>query len=122
MRTSTEASAYRVRVTHSYVVECPCRHYERQKRPCGHSVPAIKAASTLADAPHYQNMPDCSDSVTLGTAELVERSTLGLLSIYLLGRRADQVNQEDSIARESSQQEVGTDGDITDKAENVRRM
>ncbi len=46
---------YRVRVTPGYAVECPFRHYEELLRPCCHAVADIKAASTLAKLPQYQD-------------------------------------------------------------------
>ncbi len=49
---------YRVRVTPSYAVECPCRHYEELMRPCSHAVAGIKAASTLVKLPQYQDVMD----------------------------------------------------------------
>ncbi len=49
---------YRVRVTRSYAVECPCRHYEELMRPCSHAIAAIKVASTVVGLPQYQNVMD----------------------------------------------------------------
>ncbi len=48
----------RVRLTPSYAVECPCRHYEELMRPCSHAAAAIKAASTLVKLPQYQDVMD----------------------------------------------------------------
>ncbi len=31
----------------SYLVACPCRHYEEPMRPCSHAIAVIKVASTL---------------------------------------------------------------------------
>ncbi len=45
-RRSPDKAAYRVRMTPSYTVECPCRHYEKMLRPCDHAAAAVKAAST----------------------------------------------------------------------------
>eukprot|EP00171_Calliarthron_tuberculosum_P002502 IDg2502t1 len=58
VRRSADQAGYRVRVTPSYAVECPCRHYEEMLRPCDHAVLAIRRASTLVGLTQYQDVMD----------------------------------------------------------------
>ncbi len=84
----------RVRVTPSYAVECPCRHYEELMWLCRHAVPAVKAASTLVKLPQYQ---DVMDHLWLGKVCHLEKwraQHTGVIKRVSLTGREEKLKQE----------------------------
>ncbi len=58
VRRGPEKPDYRVRVTPSYAMECPCRHYEELMRSCRQGIAAIKVALSMVGLAQYQNVMD----------------------------------------------------------------
>ncbi len=88
---------YRVRVTSSYAVEYPCRHYEELMRLCRHAFAAIKVASTLVGLPQYQNVMDHRWLETVQHLQNWRAQHTGFIKRMTLAGHAAQLKQENLI-------------------------
>ncbi len=97
VRRSSGKTSYRVRVTPTYSVECPCRHYEEMLRPCDHAVAAIRLASTTVGLSQYQDVMDCRWIDAAWHLETWRAQHSGVIKRVSLVGQAGQLEQEDII-------------------------